>query len=192
MCSLLAETVGRGGAMKNCRCACYCCNINRDDIAKPNNKLYDDCIEEDSIQCYHQEISDKALIEWLHAETQDFIQKWPHLVSLPFKESCIRIVSNEVNGDCTRDCRHIEFIPRNHLEEIKCTVLLQKEQRIRSNNIEGILLDVLWMNLNELLLIEERRKLVSEVLAANTLEEAMVHFEKAVPCLLHVENRGSE
>jgi hypothetical protein len=78
------------------------------------------------------------------------------------------------------------------LEEIKCTVLLQKEQRIRSNNIEGILLDVLWMNLNELLLIEERRKLVSEVLAANTLEEAMVHFEKAVPCLLHVENRGSE
>jgi len=27
---------------------------------------------------------------------------------------------------------------------------------------------------------------------ANTLDEAMAHFEKAVPCLLHVENRASE
>jgi hypothetical protein len=53
-------------------------------------------------------------------------------------------------------------------------------------------MDVLWINLLEVLLIEERYKLVKEVLAANTLNKAMVHFEKAVPCLLLVENRASE
>jgi hypothetical protein len=41
-------------AMKKYWYACYCCNIHWDDIAKPNNKLCDDCIEEGSVQCYHQ------------------------------------------------------------------------------------------------------------------------------------------
>jgi len=174
--------------MKNCQYACYCCNIHWDDIATPNNTLFDDCVREVSKQCYHQEISDEALIEWLHAEAQDFLQHWPHLVNFPVKQSCIRVGSNGVNGDCTRDSRLIEFLPRNHMERIKYTDLLQKELILRGHNVEGIAIDVLRMNLLELLLIEERYKLVMEVLVANTLDEAMVHFEKAVPCLLHVEN----
>jgi hypothetical protein len=34
--------------------------------------------------------------------------------------------------------------------------------------------------------------LLTEIMAANTLEEAMIHFEKVVPCLLHLEYCGSE
>jgi hypothetical protein len=118
MCSLV-RTIGRGGAMKNHRCACYCCNIHRDDIAKPNNMLCDDCISEGGDQCYHQKILDKAIIERLHTEAQEFIQNWPHLVSFPIKQSCIQVGSNGVNGDSKRDSRPFEFLPRNHIERIK-------------------------------------------------------------------------
>ncbi len=53
-------------------------------------------------------------------------------------------------------------------------------------------MDALWLTLYELLLIEERYRLLTDILAVNTLEEAMIHFQKAVPCLLYLENQGSE
>ncbi len=45
---------------------------------------------------------------------------------------------------------------------------------------------------HELLLTEEQYHLVFSNLEAKTKEEAMVRLEKAVPCILHLENRVSE
>ena len=46
--------------------------------------------------------------------------------------------------------------------------------------------------LSECLLTENTYKILCKVLAANSLDEAMVRLEKAIPCLLHLENRSSE
>jgi hypothetical protein len=41
-------------------------------------------------------------------------------------------------------------------------------------------------------MIEERYKLLKEVLSETSLMDAKVKLEKAIPCLLHLENRISE
>jgi len=50
----------------------------------------------------------------------------------------------------------------------------------------------LRIQLSEILLTENGYNILSKVLAATSLEEAMVKLEKAIPCLLHLENRSSE
>ncbi len=50
----------------------------------------------------------------------------------------------------------------------------------------------LLLFLEEILLVEERYKIIVGVLNAKTKEEAMIWMEKAAPCLLHLENRPSE
>jgi len=42
------------------------------------------------------------------------------------------------------------------------------------------------------LLTENTYTILCKVLAANSLDEAMVRLDKAIPCLLHLENRSSE
>jgi hypothetical protein len=41
-------------------------------------------------------------------------------------------------------------------------------------------------------MIEERYMLLKEMLSETSLADAMVKLEKAIPCLLHLENRISE
>lgn len=43
-------------------------------------------------------------------------------------------------------------------------------------DVDQIALDVLRLNLTEFVLLEERYRLIVEVLEANTLEETMVRF----------------
>ncbi len=129
MCSLV-RTIGRGGAMKNCHYACYCCNIHRDDLAKPNNQLCDDCVREGSNISYHQEILDEALLERLHVEAHEMLEQSPHLVNSPYKDSRIRFGLNGVNGDSRTNAKHIEFNPRSSFEWVRFTDLLRKELRM--------------------------------------------------------------
>jgi len=193
MCSLV-RTIGRGGAMKNCRYACYCCSVHRDNIAKPNDTLCEFCIAQGSNECYHHEITDENVIQRLEAEAQEMVSTYPHLLRFPFTDSRIRFGLRGVNVDNSRDPKHVEFSPRNHTERIRFKEFLRDELKLRIPDMDDdqIALDVLRLNLTEFVLLEERYRLIVEVLEANTLEEAMVRFEKAVPCLLHVENRISE
>jgi hypothetical protein len=191
MCSLV-RTVGRGGAMKNARYACYCCNIHRDDLVKPNEVLCVDCVADGSSECYHQEISDEALIDRLHAEADEMLASCAYLGKYPYAASCIRIGSNGVNGNSTRDNRHIEFSPRTPHERIKFMDLLRNELKMRRLDYEGMSLEAMRLTVMEVLLMEERYRLITHVLDASNLEESMIQFEKAVPCLLHLENRISE
>jgi hypothetical protein len=46
--------------------------------------------------------------------------------------------------------------------------------------------------LHEVLLTEHRFGLLKGMLEAKTMEAAMILLEKAVPCILHLENRVSE
>jgi hypothetical protein len=50
----------------------------------------------------------------------------------------------------------------------------------------------LVLQLMEILLLENTYSIMCKVLAAKSLEEAMIKLEKAIPCLLHLENRSSE
>ena len=130
MCSLV-KTVGRGGAMKNSRYACYCCTIHRDDLAKPNQQLCEDCLAEGNSMCYHQDISDEDLLDRLEAEQADLLRQWPHLHNMPYKESTIRFGASGI-GDALTDPKHIEFQPRNHVERIRYVDLLRKELTLRN------------------------------------------------------------
>jgi hypothetical protein len=63
MCSL-QKTVRKGGAMKNVLFGCYCCNIHRDNLLKPNDFQCIDCLRLRKIgPCFHHEISDEGLMQ---------------------------------------------------------------------------------------------------------------------------------
>jgi hypothetical protein len=52
--------------MKNKKYGCYCCNIHKDDLAKPNSTPCPECMRLGIDEaCYHQEVSDEALMERL-------------------------------------------------------------------------------------------------------------------------------
>ena len=63
---------------------------------------------------------------------------------------------------------------------------------MRRLDYEGMSLEAMRLTVMEVLLMEERYRLITHVLDASNLEESMIQFEKAVPCLLHLENRISE
>jgi hypothetical protein len=72
------------------------------------------------------------------------------------------------------------------VERIRYVDLLQKEMRIRNLIAPRVPLDAMHLTLNELLITEQQFLLLKEILEANSLEEAMIRFEKAAPCLLHL------
>jgi hypothetical protein len=60
------------------------------------------------------------------------------------------------------------------------------------SNHDGTRSAELKIQLSEILLTENAYHILSKLLAATSLEEAMVKLEKAIPCLLHLENRSSD
>jgi hypothetical protein len=50
----------------------------------------------------------------------------------------------------------------------------------------------LKLHLYEILIIEERLKLLTNILSAKSLDDAMIRLEQALPDLLHLESRSSE
>jgi len=90
MC-LLIKSVKRGGAMKNKRFACYCCNIHKDDLAKPNQVRCQDCESQGfDAPCYHQEMSDEDLMERLKSELEELKRDYPYLDQFQYNHSKIR------------------------------------------------------------------------------------------------------
>lgn len=79
-----------------------------------------------------------------------------------------------------------------HLEQVSYIDFLQKELRMHNVPTAGVLMDALRLTLHELILIEERYLSLEHILSANTLEEAMICYKMAAPCLLHFENCSSE
>jgi hypothetical protein len=192
MCSL-QKTVRRGGAMKNKKYGCYCCNVHKDDLAKPNGEPCDDCIQQGVAQpCYHHQVSDESLMEHLQDEYDDLVRDYPYLLTFPFKNSRIRNGTTAVH-DTRSDFRHIDFDMANSsvTSRLQFRSLLEKELRLRnmavSQHTEANRID-----LKELLLVEQRFQLMADVLNESSIEQAMIKLEKAVPCLLHLENRISD
>jgi hypothetical protein len=91
MCSL-HKTLGVGGGMKVKKYACYCCNVHRDDLARPLPTPCVDCICLGHTQpCFHTVMSDENLIQRLRLERDQQVCMWPHLQQLfPFN-GCSRI-----------------------------------------------------------------------------------------------------
>jgi hypothetical protein len=192
MCSLI-KTVKRGGAMKNKRYACYCCNIHRDDLAKPNPIRCIDC-EAQGIEepCYHQEMSDEALMERLKSELADINREYDYLDKFEFKKSKIRC-GNTAIRDHRSDFRHIDFdFSRASTQScLQFRSLVANELKLRNRpvlpNIEANRIE-----LKEYLMLEQRYKLLVDVTSEASLNDAMVKLHKAIPCLLHLENRISD
>jgi hypothetical protein len=70
--------------------------------------------------------------------------------------------------------------------------LLEKELCIRNVQAMGQQIAQLQVQLHEILLVELCYKLLFEVLNEASLDNAMIKLEKAIPDLLHLENRGSK
>jgi hypothetical protein len=193
MCSL-QKTVGRGGAMKNKIYACYCCDIHRDDLCKPNAEPCSDCIRLGRTEpCYHRPVSDANWRERLSDEKRLLCESYSHLNHFPFSQpSRIRFTDDAVN-EAAVDPMSIEFQPQNIRQKMAFRSLLESELRLRKIrfNSHGDL-NELRLVLRELLLSEARYSLLVEVLEITDDKEALIRLEQALPCLLHLENRTAE
>jgi hypothetical protein len=192
------KCLGVGGAMKNVTYACHLCNIHRDDLNKANEVACEDCIRLGRRQgdarapCYHQQVCDEQLIEGLRGEREALLLEYPYLAQLPLKHSKMRCGNGAVNDNRT-DTRHVEFEGRSVQSREVHRVMMRNELRMRNIVVpeESRAAD-LRILLTEHLLTENTFNILSKVLAANSLDEAMVRLDKAIPCLLHLENRSSE
>jgi hypothetical protein len=192
MCSL-HKTVKRGGAMKNKNYACYCCSIHKDSLAKPNPARCQDCIALQMEEpCYHQQVSDEALMQRLKEDHDDMVSQYPYLLNFEFKNSRIRSGASAVR-DNRSDNRHIDFdmINSSITSRLQFRSLLENELRLRNKPIHQQV-EANRIELKELLLTEQQFLLLSNVLSETSLEGAMIKLEKAIPCLLHLENRISD
>jgi hypothetical protein len=130
----------------------------------------------------------------LAEEYAELVHQWPHLRQYPFKESRIRC-RREGLATFHSDNRHIEYdFARASLNShVQYLQLLEKELRMRNVQVAaGQQITELQVQLHEILLVELRYKLLKEVLEEASLNNAMIKLEKAIPDLLHLENRGSE
>ena len=181
--------------MKHKKYACYCCNIHRDNLLTPNILRCEDCVRLGvTTPCYHQAISDEQLMIRLREEHAELQLQWPHLAAFPIRGSRIRC-GTEGLADYRSDPRHIEYeySTRGTLSSrVTYLQLLQKELQIRNIIPAGRQIAELQLQLHEILLMEKRYELVDSVLKENNLDSAMIKLEKAIPCFLHLENRGSE
>ncbi len=192
--SSLQKTVTRGGAMKNKIYGCYCCNIHRDALVQPNLLPCHDCIvlePENRLLCYHQEVADEQLFEHLRVEKSEHEAAWPHLALLPLARSRIHFNKAGVNNSVL-DPLHIEYRGTTISQRPQHHRLLETELSIRNTVEAGCSTAELRIQLHEILLVEASYIVLQKVLAANNLDDAMVLLEKALPCLLHLENRSSE
>ena len=91
------------------------------------------------------------------------------------------------------DPLHIEFRPRDYREGVVFRNLLEDEMKLRNIQFSARQSSQeLRITLAEILLVEKSFQLVTEVVSASNLDEAMTWLEQALPDLLHLENRSSE
>ena len=178
--------------MKNVTYACHLCSIHRDDLNTPNEVACDDCIRQGAqTPCFHQTVSDEQFIDSMRDQKEQMLAEKPHLALLPLRNSKVRCGNGGLNDNCT-DPYHIEFEGRSVQSREIHRKLLENEFRMRNIVPDGTRSPELKIQLMEILLIENTYSILCKVLASKSLEEAMVKLEKAIPCLLHLENRSSE
>jgi uncharacterized protein CbrC (UPF0167 family) len=197
MCSLI-KTLGKGGAMKVKKFACYCCNVHRDDLVKPLDPPCNDCVRLNRTHrpCYHTPICDEALLERLREERDELVSHWGHLQQFEAFQTLSRLrfgnTDLSVNSSIS-DPFHIEYQPQSRQDRILFRNLLDAEARLRGfNEWNNLNVAELKLQLHEVLMIEKKYELLTHILAASNLDEAMIRLEQALPCLLHLENRTSE
>ncbi len=94
--------LGKNCWQRRCQEKLSLCSIllqhHRNNLSKPKNQLCDDCVADGSDICYHQDISDEALLERLHVEAQEMLEQLPYLVNSPYNDPCIHSVQVESMG----------------------------------------------------------------------------------------------
>jgi hypothetical protein len=192
MCSL-QKNLKRGGAMKNKNFGCYCCNIYKSDLARPNSTHCDDCIQLGIEEpCYHQQVSDDALMQRLQDEYNDMVRDYPYLLNFDFNKSRMRSGTTAAR-DRHSDYRYIDFdvVGATVASRLQFRSFVDKELQLRNKPLHQQM-EANRVELKELLMIEQCFLLIKSVLSETSLEAAMIKLEKAIPCLLHLENRISD
>jgi len=159
------------------------------DLAKANKELCSDCTRLGRNTCYHYPVLEEGLLNSLCAELEDMQDEWPHLSGYPFNTSKIKLGST---AEASLDPRNIEYEPRTVQQRIQHNNMVREELRLRGFDHENLSGPEQRMLLHEILITEYRYALLKGLCEAKTKEEAMILLEKAVPCLLHLENRVSE
>jgi hypothetical protein len=182
--------------MKNRIYACYCCNVHRDDLAKPNVLPCADC-RRLGLQrpCYHTEVSDESLLDSLKEEVTSMAAEFPYLeTDYPIRGSRIKSYRGTQVRNAASDDNHIDFdyTACSVTRRVRYIGLLKKELRLRGMTVLSEQPADLRLQLKELLITEERYKIIKPITEEANLERAMIKLEKAIPCLLHLENRSSE
>jgi hypothetical protein len=188
MCSQ-CKTVKTGVAMKLSTYACYCCEVHKNDLAKANKELCGDCSQSGCNTCYHHPILEEGLLHNLCMELEDLTKEWPHLVQYPFNSSKIKLGSSR---ETSVDPRNIEYEPQTVQQCIQYSNMIREEIRLRGISNANLATPEQRLLLYEVLIMEHRYSLLKGLCELKAKEEAMILLEKAVPCLLQLENRVSE
>jgi len=137
-------------------------------------------------------VSNEDFIASLRAQKEVLLAENPHLALLPLRNSKVKCGNGGLNDNCT-DPYHIEFEGRSVQSRQVHRKLMENEFSMRNIVVpDGTRSPELKLQLMEILLLENTYSIMCKVLAAKSLDEAMVKLEKAIPCLLHLENRSSE
>ena len=128
----------------------------------------------------------------LQDEFNDMVRDYPYLSNFDVLQSRIHSGTTAVR-DHRSDYRHIDFDTASATvaARLQFRSLLEKELRLRNKGIQQQM-EANRIELMELLLLEQRFLLLKSILSESTLEGAMIKLEKAIPCLLHLENRISD
>jgi hypothetical protein len=142
--------------------------------------------------CYHQQVSDEALMQRLQEDYDNMVSQYPYQLNFQLMNSRICTGTSAV-WDNWSDYHHINFdmINSSVTSRLQFCSLLENKLQLRNKPIlEQV--EANRIELKELLLIEQQFLLLSNVLSETSLEVAMIKLEKAIPCLLHLENRISD
>ncbi len=193
MCSL-QKTVCRGGAMKNKKFACYCCDIHRDNLIVPNESPCLDCVRLSRTErCYHREVCDENWRDRLVQERNRLLVAYPYLSRMPYRQRSLLHFSDDAIDIAAVDPHNIDFQPRNYRQKAQFRQLVINEFKLRDIVFdEHDSLDVLKNTIREVLLVEKSFQFSNEVLSETDDARAMIRLEQALPCLLHLENRPAE
>jgi hypothetical protein len=168
--------------------ACYCYGVHKNDLAGTNQELCGDCTWLGCNTCYHP-ILEEGLVHNLCMDLEELTNEWPHLIQYPFNTSKIKL---GISGEASVHPRNIEYEPQTVQQRIQHSNIIHEEIRLQGVNNENLTTPEQRLLLHAALITEHHFSLLKGLCEAKTKEEVIILLEKAVPCLLYLENRVSE
>jgi hypothetical protein len=116
---------------------CYCCNIHKDDLARPNVLPCENCRWlGNGRPCFHTQISDEALLHRLKEEYSVLQEEYPYLTNYLYRQSKIKFSTAQLM-EAWQDKNYIAFTLNQPLlvESLPSSSFSRKRYNLVNNNL---------------------------------------------------------